>query len=331
MAFRNIGIWMYQNCGGKAIEQKILEGLREREINAVTNLDLAEATSFDGQILCNGIIMNQLDLFFSYNAGQQTNYQQYLYQSLSESIPTINNYHAFALTEDKFRTAHLLRRHNVSTTDHVLCNRKNIPMLKQKLQSWEGKAICKPVDGWGGRGLIKLESERDFDLLTPYLLKQDAPQFYIERVIENDFSDYRIDIVNGQVVSCYGRQAAKGEWKTNITNGGNIMLREPNDEVIALAINAAKVTGLEIAGVDIIYDLEHEKYVVIEVNGIPAFATPEQEILGLNFNQHKIDKIVELIDITTAKPSLNNILDAININSNVANTQLNTELNYVTA
>ena len=61
-------------------------------------------------------------------------------------------------------------------------------------------------------------------------------------------------------------------------------------------MKAAKVTGLEIAGVDLIYDQEREQYVVLEVNGIPAFATPEQEEFGLNFNDNKIEKIVDLIE-----------------------------------
>ena len=38
---------------------------------------------------------------------------------------------------------------------------------------------------------------------------------------------------------------------------------------------------------------------VLEVNGIPAFATPQQEEMGLNFNDKKIEKIVELIDKKT--------------------------------
>ena len=41
--------------------------------------------------------------------------------------------------------------------------------------------------------------------------------------------------------------------------------------------------------------------VVIEVNGIPAFTTPEQEKMGLNFNDKKVDLIVDLIDRKTNK------------------------------
>ncbi|AJR05191.1 hypothetical protein C9J03_16175 [Photobacterium gaetbulicola] len=303
MARHRVGLWMYENCGGKEIEQKIVKKLREREIDALTGLNLAQATAFDGNIVCNGQQLNELDLFFSYNAGQQTPYQVYLYQVLNSMMPMINNYQSFALTEDKFRTAHVLKTNGITTTDYVICNKHNLEQVRAHMQFWGGKAICKPVDGWGGNGIIKLESERDLDLLMPFIHHQQAPQFYIERVIENDFSDYRIDIVDNKFVACYGRKAAPGSWKTNVTSGGSVIKREPVPEVVELALKAAKVTGLEVAGVDIIYDVEHQRYVVIEVNGIPAFATPDQEAFGLDFNDTKIDFLVDLIDRTVTKDS----------------------------
>jgi len=76
-------------------------------------------------------------------------------------------------------------------------------------------------------------------------------------------------------------------------------MREANDEIIKVAKDACKATGVDIGGVDIIYDREKEEYIVLEVNGIPAFATPEQEKMGLNFNNKKIDLIVDLIDRKT--------------------------------
>ena len=78
-------------------------------------------------------------------------------------------------------------------------------------------------------------------------------------------------------------------------------MREANDEVVEIAKKATKICGLDIAGVDLIYDQEKEEYVVLEVNGIPAFATPEQEKMGLNFNAKKIDLIVNLIEKTVKK------------------------------
>ncbi|WP_299017676.1 RimK family alpha-L-glutamate ligase [uncultured Photobacterium sp.] len=301
MAPHRVGLWMYQNSGGTEIERKIVSKLNERNIEAITGLDLNHASAHNGSIFCNGHVMEELDLFFSYNAGQQGPFQVYLYQTLSSMIPTINNYSAFELTEDKFRTAHRLKTYGIPTADHIVCNKNNIEQLKEHLRFWQGTAICKPVNGWGGRGIIKLESERDLDLLHPYISQQDSPQFYIERVIENDFTDYRIDVVDNKYVACYGRKAAPGSWKTNVTSGGSVMRREPTAEVVELALKAAKATGLEVAGVDIIYDIEHQQYVVLEVNGIPAFATPDQEQAGLDFNDTKISYLVDLIERTVTQ------------------------------
>ena len=44
-----------------------------------------------------------------------------------------------------------------------------------------------------------------------------------------------------------------------------------------------------------------ENIVTISSDGIPAFATPAQEKLGIDFNDKKIDLIVDLIDRTTAR------------------------------
>lgn len=149
---------------------------------------------------------------------------------------------------------------------------------------------------WGGMGIVKIENERSLDMLIPFLDQTNIPHYYVERFINYDMSDYRVDVVDGHFVGCYGRKAPSDDWKTNVTSGGTIIVREPNDEVIELAIKAAKVTGLEIAGVDLIYDQDKEEYVVLEVNGIPAFATPEQEAMGLSFNDQKIERIVDLIE-----------------------------------
>lgn len=326
MTRKQVGIWMYENSGGSQIQQKMVDLLREREIESVCGLNLAKACAKDGTVFCQGKDLSELELFFSYNAGEQTPYQVYLYQTIDSMMPMINNYASFALTEDKFRTAHKLKQAGVNTTDYVVCNRDNVDQIRDQLIAWGGQAICKPVDGWGGNGIIKLEQARDIDLLAPFLKTHPSHQFYIERVIQNDFSDYRVDIVDGKFVACYGRKAAAGSWKTNISSGGHVILREPLPEVVELAQQAAFVTGLEVAGVDIIYDIEKQRYVVIEVNGIPAFATPDQEAFGLNFNDTKINYIVDLIERNvnpTQSQSISATLDTsfIHLNANHSNTQ----------
>ena len=293
-----IGMWLYKNGGGEVIQEKLIKKLQEREITAITNLNLSSAIAKNEDIICNGINMNELDLFFSYNAGEQTQYQMYLYKALNNVIPTINNYEAFELSEDKFQTSYLLRNNGIKTANYNLCNKDNYDYLKSIMDTWS-EIVYKPTNGWGGVGLIKIDDKKTFDRVIPFLNQMKLRHLYIEEFIHYDHTDFRIEIVDKKFVSCYGRRAKNADWRTNITSGGSLFMREPNDDVVNLAIKAAKITDLDIAGVDIIYDREKEEYVVLEVNGIPAFATPEQEALGLDFNNKKIDSIVDLIDKKT--------------------------------
>ena len=302
---RRVGIWLYQNGGGDLIEKKLVVKLAERGIEATTGLNLRNAYVENGSILCMDdrgeyVRMEELDLFFSYNAGEQTQYQMYLYEALDRSIPCINNYRSFALTEDKFQTDYLLRNHALPTPDFRLCHRDDSQRLRNFMDEWK-QMVYKPTDGWGGVGLTKIDSPEALDMLMPFLNQMDLRYFYVERFIDYDKTDYRIDIVDGQFVSCYGRKAGGSDWRTNVTSGGSVFLREADDEVVELAKRAADVTGLEIAGVDIIYDRNREEYLVLEVNGIPAFATPEQEKMGLDFNDRKIESIVDMIDRKTSR------------------------------
>lgn len=300
MAKRKIGMWLYTNSGGDKVAKKIITKLEEREIETLDDINLRHAIVQNANIIHNKVKLNKLDLFFSYNAGEQTQYQTYLYQALNRIIPMINSYEAFALSEDKFHTSFVLRNHGIKTADYRLCHRDDGHELKKIMKKWD-KMVYKPTDGWGGVGLTKIENEASLDMLLPFLNQMDLRYFYVEKFIKYDNTDFRVDIVDGEFVSCYGRKASKTDWRTNITSGGSIFLREANDEIVKIAKKACKVCGVDIGGVDIIYDQEKEEYVVLELNGIPAFATPEQEKMGLNFNDRKIDLIVELIDRKTKK------------------------------
>ncbi len=301
MSKRKIGMWLYSNSGGDVIANKIIKKLKERDIETLNDINLRNAIAKNGNILHNGVKLNkELDLFFSYNAGEQTQYQTYLYQALDRQIPMINSYSSFALTEDKFQTSFVLRNEGVKTADFRLCHRDDDEQLKKIIKKWD-KMVYKPTDGWGGVGLTKIENEANLDMLMPFLNQMDLRYFYVEKFVDYDNTDFRVDIVDGEFVACYGRKASATDWRTNVTSGGTVFMREANDEIIDLAKRACRATGVDIGGVDIIYDRKKEEYLVLEVNGIPAFATPEQEKMGLNFNDKKVDLIVELIDRKTKK------------------------------
>ena len=304
MSDRKIGMWMYSNSGGDVIQDKIVKQLKEREIDVVTGLDLRFARGSNSGIICSpsdgsvDIDMLELDAFFSYNAGEQTLAQIYMYDTVSRYMPTINSYEAFALSEDKFKSNIALSHAGVNTSEFFLCHREQSHHMVDKFEEWK-KMVFKPLDGWGGNGMALLDSRQTLDTLMPFLNQGNTRHIYLEKFIENDFTDFRVDIVGGEFIACYGRKANARDWRTNVTSGGSVILREANDEIIDIATRASKALGMDIAGVDILYDKEKEQYVVLEVNGIPAFATPDQEVMGLDFNDKKIAKIVEIIDNKT--------------------------------
>ena len=304
MGKRKIGMWLYQNGGGDVIQEKMIKLLNEREIEVIPNINLRDAIAKNAHILYDKnekiVKLDKLDLFFSYNAGEQTQYQMYLYKALNKIIPMINNFDAFELTEDKFQTSLLLRKNKVQTADYKLCHRDDTHHLNEIIKKWD-RMVYKPTDGWGGVGLTKIENQETLDMLIPFLNQMDLRYFYVEKFIDYDNTDFRVDIVDGQYLGGYGRKAGGSDWRTNVTSGGSVFKRDIPNDVIELALKAVKVTGLDIGGVDIIYDRKKEEYVVLEVNGIPAFLTPEQEEIGIDYNNKKIELIVDLIDRKTKK------------------------------
>jgi len=296
---RKIGLWMYKNGGGEKVQSKIVEKLKEKNIQTICDLNLKDAYANENGIFIDDLKLNELDLFFSYNASGQTAQQIYMYEELNKYIPMINSFKSFKLSEDKFRTNMALNKAGIKTAQFLMCDKNNTKLIKNTFKKWHDIFVYKPTSSWGGRGLSLIDSKNALDAILPLLENINTKNIYIEKYIPYDKTDYRVDIVNNKYVSIYGRKAPKDSWKTNITCGGSIILREDNLELINIAKKATKILGLDIAGVDIIYDEIKKEYIVLEVNGIPAFATQDQENIGLKFNDKKIDLIVDLIDKKT--------------------------------
>ena len=67
------------------------------------------------------------------------------------------------------------------------------------------------------------------------------------------------------------RYAPAGEWRTNVSLGGRAELCELDPEAERLALAAARAIGAEMAGVDLIADLDQGRLIVLEVNAVPGW------------------------------------------------------------
>ena len=89
-----------------------------------------------------------------------------------------------------------------------------------------------------------------------------------ECVKESVGRDVRVIVVGGEVVAAMRRQARLGEFRSNIHRGGVAMAVNLSSDYATVAKEAARIVGLDIAGVDLLESDQGPK--VIEVNSSPG-------------------------------------------------------------
>jgi ribosomal protein S6--L-glutamate ligase len=193
-------------------------------------------------------------------------------------VKVINGSKGIAESRDKLRCLQVLadKGYEVPTTVLMRGSRGSRVALRQVQGT---PAILKLIQGTQGVGVMLVESSTSAEsvLDTMYGLGQDVIlQQYIS---ESAGRDIRAFVIGDKVVAAMRRQAREGEFRSNIHRGAEgipIELREPYKR---LAVQAARVLGLTVAGVDMLESLTGPK--IIEVNSSPGFEGIEAAT-GLN-------------------------------------------------
>jgi ribosomal protein S6--L-glutamate ligase len=89
-----------------------------------------------------------------------------------------------------------------------------------------------------------------------------------EYIKEAGGADIRCFVIGDKVVAAIKRQAAPGEFRSNLHRGGTAAVAKITPEERKTAVRAAKVMGLQVAGVDILRS--NHGAVVMEVNSSPG-------------------------------------------------------------
>lgn len=89
-----------------------------------------------------------------------------------------------------------------------------------------------------------------------------------EYIKEAGGSDIRCFVIGDRVVAAMKRQAQEGEFRSNLHRGGSASLIKITPEERSTAVRAAKVMGLNVAGVDLLRS--NHGPVVMEVNSSPG-------------------------------------------------------------
>jgi len=128
--------------------------------------------------------------------------------------------------------------------------------------------VVKLLEGTQGVGVVLAETYKAAESVIQAFMGLDAEIMVQEFIREARGADIRCLVVGGKVVASMKRQAGEGEFRSNLHRGGQATLIRITPEERSTAVRAAKVMGLNVAGVDLLRS--NHGPVVMEVNSSPG-------------------------------------------------------------
>jgi len=205
----------------------------------------------------------------------------------------LNESVAISRSRDKLRSLQLLARKDVGLPNTGFAHS---PDDIQDLIKMVGGAplVVKLLEGTQGIGVVLAETKKAAESVIEAFMGLKANILVQEYIKEASGADIRCLVVGGKVVAAMKRQAQAGEFRSNLHRGGNASLIKITPNERATAVKAAKVMGLNVAGVDL---LRSERGpLVMEVNSSPGLRGIEEAT-----GKDVASMIIEFIE-KTAKP-----------------------------
>jgi ribosomal protein S6--L-glutamate ligase len=185
----------------------------------------------------------------------------------SMGVYTINSSAAVAQSRDKLFSLQLMLKNGISipTTGFA-----NSPMDTGDLIEMVGgpPLIVKLLEGTQGRGVVLAETRKAAESVINAFKALRANLLVQEFIKEAQGKDLRCFVIGGKVVASIQREAAPGEFRANLHQGGKASIVRITPAERALAVKAARVLGLKVAGVDIIRSKDGP--LLLEVNSSPG-------------------------------------------------------------
>lgn len=128
--------------------------------------------------------------------------------------------------------------------------------------------IIKLLESTQGKGVVLAETNKAAESVINAFKSVQTNILVQEFIKEANGQDIRCFVVDGKVVASMQRQAEKGEFRANIHQGGKASVVKITPEEKKLALKAAKVLNLAVAGVDIIRS--NKGPLLLEVNSSPG-------------------------------------------------------------
>ncbi|MFM7642168.1 MAG: RimK family alpha-L-glutamate ligase, partial [Cyanobium sp.] len=186
------------------------------------------------------------------------------------SVPVINTSQAIESVKDKLVCLQKLARANLPIPRTMLVR---FPVDCDLVERQIGfPCVVKVLVGSHGEGIYLSRDRASFRDLMELVVSLNGDQSLILQsyIADRPGQDLRVWVIGGRVVGAMLRQSTDGSFKANITRGGRGEAFPLDPMIEVLARECASNLGLEVAGVDLLFDGNH--YLVCEINSAPEFA-----------------------------------------------------------
>lgn len=143
--------------------------------------------------------------------------------------------------------------------------------------------VVKLLEGTQGIGVVLCETRKAAESVLEAFMGLNANIMVQEYIKEAGGADIRCFVVGDKVVAAIKRQAKPGEFRSNLHRGGEATLIKITPEERATATRAARIMGLNVAGVDLLRS--NHGPLVMEVNSSPGLegieAATNKDVAGM--------------------------------------------------
>lgn len=179
----------------------------------------------------------------------------------------VNSSEAISRSRDKLHATQLFAKNDI----HIpVTGFGNSPLETKDLIHMVNGAplIIKLLESTQGMGVVLAETNKAAESVINAFKSLHTNILVQEFIKEANGQDIRCFVVNNKVVATIQRQAAKGEFRANLHQGGTASRIKITSEERKLAVKAAKIFDLQVSGVDIIRSKRGP--LLLEVNSSPG-------------------------------------------------------------
>ena len=186
----------------------------------------------------------------------------------------LNPSHAISVSRDKLRALQVLSRHHVGIPTTLFV--RHVSEIIPGIERLGGPpVVVKLLEGTQGIGVILADSTKVAEAIIETLAGPAKMSVLLQQFVsESKGRDIRAFVVGGRVVAAMRRTASGDDFRSNIHRGGTAEIVELDEEYERVAVHAAQIMGLRVAGVDLLEGKDGP--ILMEVNSSPGLEGIEQ-------------------------------------------------------